>query len=258
MLLEGKVIILSGVGPGLGRVLALRAAREGAAIGLGTRTQDQLDQLQCEIEAEGGRVIAVSTDVTDPDQCRRLAEVTETRFGRIDGLVASAYAPGDWKRADEADPGQLAALFDTSCAGTLRMAQACLPALKASRGAIVSVSTMSVVNPFPGEVIYAAAKSGLGALTRHMAADFGQYGIRANLARMGWMAGPAVKGFIDAQVTAGRDRDAVVNEINARIPLGVIPPLDDCAPAILFLVSDHSRMVTGASLDINGGQYMAP
>ncbi len=139
------------------------------------------------------------------------------------------------------------------------MAQAVLPAMKAAGGgAIVNVSTLATVKPFPGEAAYAAAKGGLAVLTRHMARDFGQFGVRVNCVRMGWIGGAPVYGWIDSQVAAGRPRPEVEGEITARIPLGIIPPEDDCGRAVLALISDQMRVVTGASLDVNGGEYMAP
>lgn len=259
MLLKDKVIIISGVGPGMGQSLCKIAAAEGAKVGLGARNKAFLDQVVAEIEAAGGEAIALATDVTNGDQCRALAEATEKKFGRIDGLVNSAYVHGEWTTTDTADAEEFASVFNVNCVGALRMAQACLPAMKrAGGGAIVNVSTMSTVNPFPGEGAYSAGKGGLNALTRHMAKDFGQHGIRVNVTRMGWIGGAPVWGHIDRQVEAGRDRDEVISEITDRIPIGIIPPEEDCAKAVLFMVSDYSKVVAGASLDVNGGQYMAP
>lgn len=259
MLLEGKTIVISGVGPGMGQSLARLAAREGANVGLGARNAAFLAQVKSEIEAEGGRAVAVPTDIASADQCRALADATAEAFGAIDGLVNSAYVHGEWKTTDIADAEEYASVFNINCVGALRMAQACLPAMRrAGGGAIVNVSTMSTVNPFPGEGAYASGKGGMNALTRHMAKDFGKYGIRVNVARLGWIGGASVWGFIDREVASGRDRDAVVGEITARIPLGIIPPEEDCARAVLMFVSDFTKVVTGASIDVNGGQYMAP
>ena len=259
MLLENKVIIVSGVGPGMGQSMAKIAAREGAKVGLGARNIDYLNQIVAEIEKDGGSAVAVSTDVTKADNCQALAEAVTEQFGRIDGLVNSAYNHGSWATADVANPDEWASVYDVNCTGALRMAQACLPGMKAAGGgAIVNVNTMATVNPFPGEAAYAASKGGLAALTRHMAKDFGQYGIRVNAARMGWIGGAPVYGYIDAQVAAGRDRDEVVGEITGRIPLDIIPPEEDCAKSVLYFVSDYARVVSGATLDVNGGQYMAP
>ena len=156
-------------------------------------------------------------------------------------------------------PEEWSGVYDVNCLGALRMSQAVLPMMKARKsGAIVNVSTMATVNPFPGEAAYAASKGGLNVLTKHMATDFGAYGIRVNACRMGWIGGAPVYGYIDAQVESGRNRDEVVGEITGRIPLGVIPPEDDCARAVLYFVSDYANVVSGATLDVNGGQYMAP
>ena len=259
MLLKDKVVIISGVGPGMGQSMAKIAAAEGAKVGLGARNQDYLDKVASDITEAGGEALALSTDVTDAGQCHALAKAVQDKFGRIDGLVNSAYNHGSWATSDVANAEEWAAIYDVNCLGALRMGQAVLPMMKAGGGgAIVNVSTMATVNPFPGEAAYAASKGGLGVLTKHMAQDFGSMGIRVNACRMGWIGGAPVYGYIDAQVASGRDRDEVVSEITGRIPLGVIPPEEDCAKAVLYFVSDYANVVSGATLDVNGGQYMAP
>lgn len=259
MLLKDKVIIISGVGPGMGQNMAKIAAAEGAKVGLGSRNQDYLDKVAKEIAEASGEALPISTDVTDAAQCKALANAVHEQFGRIDGLVNSAYNHGSWATADVADAEEWAAVYDVNCLGALRMSQAVLPAMKdCGGGAIVNVSTMATVNPFPGEAAYAASKGGLGVLTKHMAKDFGAMNIRVNACRMGWIGGAPVMGYIDAQVAAGRPREEVVSEITARIPLGIIPPEEECAKAVLYFVSDYANVVSGATLDVNGGQYMAP
>ena len=259
MLLQDKTIIISGVGPGMGQAMAKIAAQEGAVVGLGARNKDFIDQVAGDIKKAGGLAIAVPTDITKADECKALANTVQEEFGRIDGLVNSAYNHGSWATADVADPEEWGQVYDVNCTGALRMSQAVLPAMKEQGGgAIINVSTMATVNPFPGEAAYAASKGGLGVLTKHMAQDFGAHGIRVNACRMGWIGGAPVMGYIDAQVAGGRDRDEVVGEITGRIPLGIIPPEDDCAKAVLYFVSDYANVVSGATLDVNGGQYMAP
>lgn len=259
MILSGKTVIVSGVGPGMGRTLARLAGAEGANVVLGARNKAFLEEVAAEITASGGKALPVPTDVTDTAQCAALAQAAVTQFGGINGLINSAYYHGEWATTDAATPEDFMRCYDVNCVGALRLAQACLPAMKnAGGGAIVNVSTMATVNPFPGEVAYAAAKGGLNALTRHMAKDFGRFNIRVNVARMGWIGGAPVYDFVDREVAAGRNRDEVVGKITQNIPLGIIPPEEDCARAVLFFVSDYTKVVTGASLDVNGGQYMAP
>ena len=244
MLLKGKVIVVSGVGPGMGQSLARIAAEEGAKVALGARSQAFLDEVAGEIRAAGGDA---------------LAKAALDAFGRIDGLVNTAYIHGEWTTVDRADPADWLKVLDVNCLGALRMAQAVFPTMKAQgKGAIINVSTMSTVNPFPGEGGYASGKGALNALTRHMAKDFGPHGIRVNATRMGWIGGKPVYDWIAREVAAGRDRAEVEAEITSRIPLNIIPPEEDCAKAVLFFLSDYSKVVTGASLDVNGGQYMAP
>jgi len=259
MLLKNKVVIISGVGPGMGQSMAKIAAAEGAKVGLGARNQNFIDGVVKEIKDAGGEALALSTDVTNETQCHAFANAIAEEFGQIDGLVNSAYLHGSWATSDVAKAEEWASVYDVNCLGALRMGQAVLPTMKnQGSGAIVNVSTMATVNPFPGEVAYAASKGGLGVLTKHMAKDFGGFGIRVNACRMGWIGGAPVYGYIDAQVAAGRERDDVVREITGRIPLGIIPPEEDCAKAVLYFVSDYANVVSGATLDVNGGQYMAP
>ena len=259
MLLQDKVIVISGVGPGLGQALARLAAEEGAKVALGARNGAYLEEVAGQVREAGGEAVWRATDVTQGDQCQALVSAAVEAFGGLDGLVNSAYNHGGWATCDAASPDDWGAAYDVNCLGALRMAQAAMPAMReAGGGAIVNVSTMTTVNPFPGEAAYAASKGALNALTRHMAQDFGPFNIRVNAVRLGWIHGAPVRGFIDAQVADGRLREDVVGEIAGRIPLGLIPPEDDCARAVLFFVSDYSKVVTGASLDANGGQYMAP
>ena len=259
MLLENKVVIISGVGPGMGQSLARIAAAQGAKVALGARNKAYLEEVAASITAAGGQAVWRSTDIADAGQCAALAHAALEAFGRIDGLVNTAYNHGSWATLDVADPEDFAAPYNINAVGALRMAQAVLPAMKEQGGgAIINVSTMATVNPMPGEASYASAKGGLNAMTRHMAKDFGRFGIRVNVARMGWIGGAPVFGYIDQQAAAGADRGALMKQITSRIPLGVIPPEEDCAKAVLFFVSDYAKAVTGATLDVNGGEYMAP
>lgn len=263
MLFKDKVIVVSGVGPGMGQALARIAAEEGAVVVLGARNRDYLDEVSQAIAQNGGKAIAVACDVSDPAQCRALAETAAraSASGRIHGLVNTAYQHGAWSFVEDTDEAGWSGLFDVNCLGALRMTKACLPHLK-DGGAVVNVSTMATVRPFGGEygmeMGYAVAKGALNTLAKYMAADLGRYGIRVNSCRMGWIHGAPVQEFIDAQVQSGRTEADVVAEITRDIPLGLIPPQDDCARAVLMLLSDYARVVTGATLDVNGGQWMAP
>jgi NAD(P)-dependent dehydrogenase (short-subunit alcohol dehydrogenase family) len=262
MLLNNKVVVISGVGPGMGQALARIAASEGASVVLAARNLEFLENVRSDILAKGGKAIAVSCDISDEAQCVTLAERAAAAFGgRIDGLVNSAYYHGDWSVVENSDPVDMAKAFDINCLGALRLTRACIPYLR-DGGAVVNVSTMATVRPFGGdygmELGYAVAKGGLNTLSKYMAADLGRFGIRVNTCRMGWIHGAPVESHIQSQVEGGQTRDDVVAGITRDIPIGIIPPEDDCARAVLMMVSDYSRVVSGAALDVNGGHWMAP
>ena len=262
MLLKDKVVVVSGVGPGLGQAMARVAAREGAKVVLGARNAAYLEEVRAGIAEQGGEAVIAPCDVSDPDQCRRLAETAAGAYGgRIHGLVNSAYYHGDWDFIETSDESELAKVFDVSCLGALRMTKACLPYLKGG-GAIVNVSTMATVRPFGGEwgmeMGYATAKGSLNVLGKYMAADLGRYGVRVNTCRMGWIYGAPVQSFIDEQVAQGQREEDVVAGVTKDIPIGIIPPEDDCARAVLMMLSDYAAVVSGAALDVNGGNWMAP
>jgi NAD(P)-dependent dehydrogenase (short-subunit alcohol dehydrogenase family) len=260
MLLKDKVVIVTGVGPGMGSKLALIAAAEGASVALAARSPELIGRLAGEIAAAGGRALALATDVTRPDQCARLAAATLDAFGRIDGLVNSAFRFRGGVPLDGDDLVEWQATLDVTLFGALRMIQAVLPAMKAQRdGAIVNVSTRSTAQPLAGEGPYVAAKTALHGLTRQLAVELGPWNIRVNAPRMGWLWGAPVQHHLEAMARQrGVPLQQIVDGIAAQIPLGVIPPDEDCAKSVLFFVSDYARMVTGTSLDINGGQFMAP
>lgn len=170
MLLRDKVVIVSGIGPGLGVKLAVEAAREGArAVVAAARSAEKLDDAEGRIRALGSgcRVLKMPTDITDAGQCRRLAERTAAEFGRIDGLVNSAYFHGDFGPLSEPDFATWTKVLDTNLLGSVRMTMACVPQMKKQGGgAVVMINTMATLKPFPGEGVYATSKAALLAATK--------------------------------------------------------------------------------------------
>jgi NAD(P)-dependent dehydrogenase (short-subunit alcohol dehydrogenase family) len=260
MLLQDKVIIVTGVGPGMGRQLALLAAAEGACVAVAARSADFISGIASEIRTSGGRVIAVPTDVGDAQACARLVAATLSAFGRIDGLVNSAYKVADSTPFETADIDAWQANMDVTCFGAVRMIQAVLPAMKAAGGgAIVNMGALAAAQPAAGQSDYAVSKAALEGATRQLARELGVHGIRVNVARMGWLWGEPVRNYLSWQAQqTGVALQSLVADIAARTALGVIPPEEECAKSALFLVSDYARMITGAILDVNGGEYMVP
>ena len=258
MLLENKVAIVSGIGPGLGQELAYVFARQGAKIAISCRTQSVLDRVAGEIRDGGHEVITVPTDVTDRAQCKRLVDATIDAYGRVDALVNSAYNPGEFALFEDANLDDWRGPFEVNVLGTMRLTQEVVPHMKAAGGgAIVNVNSMIHRKPLPMQAPYATSKGALEAATKMLAKELGPFKIRVNSVFMGWMWGPPVQGYVSMSAQArGIPEADVVAEITRDIPLGIVPDDADCANAVAFLCSDLARVITGAGLDVNGGEFM--
>ena len=261
MLLDGKIVVVSGIGPGLGIELATLAAIEGAGgVAVAARTPAKLDQAEEAIRSRGlaTRVLKVPTDVSDGAQCRRLVAATVDAFGRIDALVNSAYVPGRFEPMETADLDDWRKTLDVNLFGTMQLTQAVIPVMKRQGGgAIVMINSMVTRKPMPYQGGYAVSKSALTTATAQLALELGVYKIRVNSAYMGWMWGPPVENYlIDAAKRQGTTVEALAAGIAKSIPLGRIPDDAECAKAALLLVSDYAGAVTGAALDVNGGEFL--
>ena len=262
MLLKDKIVVVSGIGPGLGIKLAIEAAREGAAgVVAAARTAAKLDEAEAQIRALGVKtpVLKVVTDITQREQCDALARAAIERFGRIDALINSAYYHGDMDYASTANLDSWLPTLQTNLLGSLKLTQAVIPQMKKQKkGAIVMINTMAArVVPPLGEAGYASSKGALAVAAKFLAKELGPDGIRVNTVHMGWMWGAPVEGYMNWQAKEnGVPVEKLIDQIASRIPLRRIPPDEECARAALFMVSDYASVVTGATLDVNGGHYM--
>jgi NAD(P)-dependent dehydrogenase (short-subunit alcohol dehydrogenase family) len=262
MLLEGKVAIVSGVGPGLGQANARALAREGATVVLAARNADYLAEVQSGIEADGGRALAVPTNLVEPDQVAALVSRTVDTFSRLDILVNNAFRMDVMQPFDAVDLVKWRKIFEVNVWGSLGLTQACVPHLTAAAAAngdasIVFIISMSMRKIRALEGGYSASKAAIQTAAKTMAVELGPKGVRVNCVAPGWIGGPNVETFIQMDA-AGRNvsPDVVRGEIEERIPLGQIPPQDDIANAVVFFASPWSRVVTGQTLDVNGGEWI--
>lgn len=259
MMLDGKVSIISGVGPGLGQELAYVFAREGSDVVLAARTESKLQQVAEQIARQwpGRRALVCPTDISDPDQAQRLVDATIAEFGRIDCLINSAFLPPAFTMFTDADLSNWRKAYDVTVFGTLDLTQRVARQMQtAGRGSIVFINSMIQRKPLPAQSGYASSKGALTAAARMLAKELGPSGIRVNTASMGWMWGPPVEMYVDFSVASGRSREEVIAEITKDIPLGIIPDDAECANAVAFLASDYASVITGADLNVNGGEMM--
>jgi len=263
MLLQDKVVIVSGVGPGLGQADARALAREGATVVLAARNAEYLAQVRKEIENDGGRALAIPTNLVDAEQVQALVAGTIDAYGRIDGLVNNAFRMDTFEPFDAVDLTKWRKIFEVNVWGALGLTQACVPHLKesaAQRGdaSIVFIISMSMRKIRTHEGGYAASKAAVHTAARTMAVELGPAGIRVNCVAPGWIGGPNVETFIEMDsFSRGIEPAAVRAEIESRIPLGLIPPQDDIANSVVFFASPWSRVITGQTLDVNGGEWIA-
>jgi NAD(P)-dependent dehydrogenase (short-subunit alcohol dehydrogenase family) len=261
MLLKDKVIIVSGIGPGLGVKLAVEAAREGArAVAISARSTEKLEDAEKRMKEANAacKILKMPTDIRDAGQCKRLVEATHKEFGRIDGLANSAFAWGAPGTADGSDLNAWRDIMETNLIGTMTMTQAVVPVMKAQGGgAIVNISSMASVKPHTGEAGYAATKGAINTASKYLAIELGASNIRVNVARMGWMLGVPVQGFVSHDAKQkGVPEKTYYDAIAANIALRRLVTDTECARAALFLLSDYASGVTGAVLDANGGEYL--
>jgi NAD(P)-dependent dehydrogenase (short-subunit alcohol dehydrogenase family) len=258
-LLSGKVCVVSGVGPGLGRQAAKALAAHGADLVLAARRQSTLDEVLAEVSSVGARAIAVPTDITDPAACTRLMASGREAFGGIDVLVNNAFRFDAFQSFEDVDLARWRKIMDTNLFGSLQMTRAALPAMRErGGGSVVMVASMVTRQPQPAQGGYAISKGALLTATRVLAYELGPSKVRVNAVVPGWMAGPSVDIYVEMTSTGrGVPAQVVVDELNARVPLGAIPSDRDVAGSIVYLASDLSSAMTGQALDTNGGEIFA-
>src|SRR5882724_5390339 len=253
MLLSGRVAIVSGIGPGMGRDVSLALAREGADLAIAARTQASLDSVAAEIKALGRRVVAVPTDIANPEACRRLADVAHGELGRVDVLVNNAFLSAPYELFENAKLDDWRKIFDVNLFGSLALSQAVVPYMKEQGGgSIIMVNTMSlrIIEPRFGG--YAASKAALMTAAQTMAKELGAYKIRVNSIVPGYIWGPALERyFASLAKQRGITPKEVYDEIAARTALGHIPTSEEIAGTVVFFASDLSCAVTGQALDVN-------
>jgi NAD(P)-dependent dehydrogenase (short-subunit alcohol dehydrogenase family) len=253
-LLDKKVCIVTGVGPGLGRQTALALAAHGAQVVVAARTESFLGEVVGEIGV--GRALAVPTNIVKADECQRLMERTVDEYGRVDCLVNCAFRPDVFQPFESVDLTLWRKIADVNLWGGLQLAQAAVPVMKEQGGgSIVFVNSMVVRKPSGLQGGYATSKGALLTAAQALAHELGQYRIRVNSVVPGWMWGPPVQGLFEMLAMGGETTvEEEYAKRTAEMPLGEMPTDADVAKAIVFFASDLSSAITGQSLDVNGGE----
>jgi len=256
MLLEDRVAIVSGIGPGMGRDISLAFAREGAHLVLAARSAGNIEGVAAEVRALGRKALCVPTDIAQAEHCQRLADAAGTEFGRVDVLVNNAYAGGPEPKIEDADLDAWRRVFDVNVFGSLQLSKAVIPHMKGHGGSIIFINSMSMRIIEAGFGGYAASKGALMTAAQTLAQEVGTYNIRVNSVVPGYIWGAVLEGYFTMLAKQQQTTpEAVYAQIAGRTALNHIPTSAEIAGAVVFFASDLSRVITGQALDVNGGHF---
>jgi NAD(P)-dependent dehydrogenase (short-subunit alcohol dehydrogenase family) len=243
--LDGRTVLVTGAGRGIGRAIALGIAAAGAQVCLAARSHDQLEDVAARITAVGGAAVTCAGDVTLPADARRMVATAVRAFGALDGLVNNAgiirsasiasMAVEDWD-----------AVMTTNLRGMFLCTQAAVrPMTEAGRGKIVNIASSFGVTPVKAHAAYCASKAAILHFTRVAALEFAKLDVQVNAVAPGY-----VSTDLNAESLAD---DGVRDRILRRIPAGRIAQPDDLKATVRYLLSSESDYVTGQTVVIDGG-----
>src|ERR1700741_166685 len=255
-MLDGKVVCISGVGPGLGTTLARRCAENGADLVLAARTVQRLDDVAKQITDLGRRAVSVGTDITDEAQVNNLVEESLKAYGKVDVVINNAFRVPSMKPLANTTFEHMRDAIELTVFGALRLIQGFTPALAEAKGAVVNVNSMVVRHSQAKYGAYKMAKSALLAMSQSLATELGEQGIRVNSVAPGYIWGDTLKSYFAHQAGKyGTTGDHIYQATAANSDLKRLPTEDEVASAILFMASDLSSGITGQTLDVNCGEY---
>jgi 3-oxoacyl-[acyl-carrier protein] reductase len=243
-----RVAVVTGAGQGIGRAIAERLGRDGMAVLVTDLVEASAREVAEAIRSAGGRAEPHRTDVTDPASVRAMAERATAAFGGVDVLVNNAGVLRS-TRVVSISPDEWDLVVDANLKGAFLCSQAVQPSMVARGGGrIVNMASMAGrATSTLGGAHYTAAKAGVLGLTRHLAREWASVGITANAISPGIVDTPMVRGSTDA---------AQLERVRESIPLKRLADPAEIAALVAFLVSDEASYITGANVDIHGGELI--
>jgi NAD(P)-dependent dehydrogenase (short-subunit alcohol dehydrogenase family) len=249
--LDEQVALITGGNSGIGRATALLFAAEGAAVAIVGRDAQRSKATVDEIVAAGGRALAVRCDVRAPAECEAAVAETIDAFGRLDLLFNNAGVIFREKSVSDTSTDEWDETFAVNVRGTFLMSKYTIPHLAANAGggAIVNNASYFGLVGGRGTAAYSASKGAVVLLTKAMALDLTEQGIRVNCVCPGSVDTP----MLQREMTEMGGEAAVRVRFEAKHPLGRIATPEEVARAVLFLASDDASFVTGVALPVDGG-----
>jgi 3-oxoacyl-[acyl-carrier protein] reductase len=244
--LKGKVAIVTGASKGIGAGIARSLGKAGASVVVNyAASRDGADKVVTEIQAAGGKAIAVQGDVANAADVKRIFAVSKETFGPVDILVNNAGIYG-FAPIDQVNEQDFHRQFDTNVLGIVLTTREAVAQFNGKGGSVINVSSVVSEKGIPGASVYSATKGAVDALTRALAVELGPRGIRVNTIA----PGPVETEGTHANGMVGSD---FLNGIVSSTPLGRIGQPDDVAKVAVFLASDDSAWLTGERLSASGG-----
>ncbi len=245
--MQDKVALVTGASRGIGAAIALELGRQGATV-IGTATtQGGADNISAALQAAGVKGKGFALDVNDASQIEAVLKEINDEFGAIAVLVNNAGVTRDMLLMRMTEE-EWDTVLSTNLKSVFRLSQAVLrPMMKARFGRIINISSVVGHMGNAGQVNYAAAKAGLSGFTKSLAQEVGSRGITVNC---------VAPGFIDTDMTRDLPEEHRT-KLLGHIPLGRLGQVDDIAAAVAFLAGARAGYVTGETLHVNGGMYMA-
>lgn len=255
-LLQDKVIVLSGVGPGLGRALGEQAAKMGADLVLVSRTEKRLEKMASVVRSHGRRALVVPTDITDEVQRSALVDAALAEFGRVDCLINNAFAIPPMEPVTTLSLDTLRAAQETNVFAPMRLSALFADSLAASKGSIVMVNSCVVYSSQPEFAGYKLSKGTLKHLASSLATELGPRGIRVNSIAPSYIYEDVNKAYFDWLASeAGTTHEEIYAERAAPTDLKRLATADEVAKAALFYASDLATAVTGTMLNVDCGEF---
>ncbi|HHH36016.1 MAG TPA: 3-oxoacyl-ACP reductase FabG [Gammaproteobacteria bacterium] len=247
MTLQGEIALVTGASRGIGRAIALALGAEGAVV-VGTATTGSgAEHVSGCLQEHGIEGCGLVLDVTDQDSVESVHATVCERFGAPGILVNNAGITRD-NLLMRMKPEEWQSILDTNLSSVYRLSRVCLRAMmKARKGRIINIASVVALTGNPGQANYAAAKAGMIGFAKSLAREVGSRGITVN---------NVAPGFIDTDMTRALD-ESQRNSLLSQIPVGRLGSPEEVAAAVAFLASPAAAYITGETLHVNGGMYMA-
>jgi NAD(P)-dependent dehydrogenase (short-subunit alcohol dehydrogenase family) len=245
------VVLVTGSGRGIGAATARLAARRGHAVFVNyAEREDRARAVVEEIRAGGGRAAMGRADVSREEEVEALFAAVDQELGPVTGLVNNAGITGPATRTEDYDAATVRRILDVNIMGTLLCTQAALRRMSTRRGgaggSIVNLSSVAATLGGAGQwTAYAAAKGAVNSLTIGLSKELGPEGIRVNA---------LLPGLIDTEIHAAAGVGDRLEKLAPSIPMGRIGTAEECAEAIVWLLSGEAAYITGALIPVTGGR----